>query len=83
MNLNAYQREAQKTDRVPSRSTERTGVDLMVPLLGLAGETGELLSEYKKHLRDGDSHLLFKDRTLRRHLQRTKANLQAPRQFCL
>jgi NTP pyrophosphatase (non-canonical NTP hydrolase) len=35
---------------------------LVVPLLGLAGETGELLSEYKKHLRDGNSHLLFKDR---------------------
>lgn len=34
----------------------------MVPLLGLAGETGELLSEYKKHLRDGESHLLFKDK---------------------
>ena len=34
----------------------------VVPLLGLAGETGELLSEYKKHLRDGDSHLLFRER---------------------
>lgn len=31
----------------------------MVPLLGLAGEVGELLSEYKKHLRDGDAHELF------------------------
>lgn len=34
----------------------------MVPLLGLAGETGELLSEYKKRLRDGESHLLFKEK---------------------
>jgi NTP pyrophosphatase (non-canonical NTP hydrolase) len=33
-----------------------------VPLLGLAGEAGELLSEYKKYLRDGDAHRLFKDR---------------------
>lgn len=63
MNLNTYQREAQKTDRVPVLQTSgNTGVDLIVPLLGLAGETGELLSEFKKHLRDGDSHLLFKER---------------------
>ena len=62
MNLNGYQREAQKTDRVPSRKNSEAGVDLFVPLLGLAGETGELLSEYKKHLRDGSAHLLFKDR---------------------
>jgi NTP pyrophosphatase (non-canonical NTP hydrolase) len=62
MNLNAYQREAQKTDRVPGREPRGAGNDLIVPLLGLAGETGELLSEYKKHLRDGASHLLFKDR---------------------
>lgn len=31
-------------------------------MLGLAGETGELLNEYKKHLRDGEAHVLFKDR---------------------
>lgn len=63
MNLNAYQTEAQKTDRVPSRRNVcDTGSELVVPLLGLAGETGELLSEYKKHLRDGDSHLLFRER---------------------
>ncbi|MGO4606039.1 MazG nucleotide pyrophosphohydrolase domain-containing protein [Variovorax sp. 2RAF20] len=63
MNLNTYQQEAQKTDRVPSRQKSGdAGTDLVVPLLGLAGETGELLSEYKKHLRDGDSHLLFKER---------------------
>lgn len=62
MKLNDYQREAQKTDRVPGRKNAHAGVDLMVPLLGLAGETGELLSEYKKHLRDGSAHLLFKDR---------------------
>lgn len=62
MDLNFYQHAAQKTDRVPSSSTGVSGIELMVPLLGLAGETGELLSEYKKRLRDGESHLLFKDR---------------------
>ena len=35
---------------------------LIVPMLGLAGETGQLLSEYKKHLRDGEAHRLFKER---------------------
>ncbi len=63
MNLNTYQRKAQKTDRVSSQEAiGHSGNSLVVPLLGLAGETGELLSEYKKHLRDGDSHLLFKER---------------------
>jgi len=62
MNFNVYQKAAQKTDRVPGHANTQVGIDLMVPLLGLAGETGELLSEYKKHLRDGNSHLLFKER---------------------
>lgn len=31
-------------------------------MLGLASETRQLLSEYKKHLRDGAEHRLFKDR---------------------
>lgn len=62
MEFNAYQQAAQKTDRVPVRQSENVRVDLIVPLLGLAGEAGELLSEYKKHLRDGESHLLFRER---------------------
>jgi NTP pyrophosphatase (non-canonical NTP hydrolase) len=62
MDLNSYQQLAQLTDRVPSKSAGGAGIDLMVPLLGLAGETGELLSEYKKRLRDGESHLLFKEK---------------------
>ena len=59
MNLNDYQEEAQKTDRVPARENRTAGDELMVPLLGLAGEAGELLSEYKKHIRDGKAHILF------------------------
>ena len=35
---------------------------MLVPLLGLAGEVGELLSEYKKRLRDEHSYGLFRDR---------------------
>jgi len=33
----------------------------MVPLLGLAGESGSLLTEYKKWLREGDAYVIFKD----------------------
>jgi NTP pyrophosphatase (non-canonical NTP hydrolase) len=54
MDFQEFQRKALETDQVPD--------DKIVPLLGLAGETGELLSEYKKFLRDGDAHTLFKDR---------------------
>lgn len=32
---------------------------MIVPLLGLAGESGTLLSEYKKYLRDGSGHENF------------------------
>lgn len=58
MDISEYQREAQKTDQVSLRGS----IGMIVPLLGLAGETGELLSEYKKHLRDGEAHRLFKER---------------------
>jgi NTP pyrophosphatase (non-canonical NTP hydrolase) len=56
--LNEYQRRALVTDQAPSAPDSR----ILVPLLGLAGEVGELLSEYKKHLRDGDAHRLFPSR---------------------
>ena len=59
MDFNSYQKEALRTDRVPARDD---AASLIVPMLGLAGETGQLLSEYKKHLRDGEAHRLFKER---------------------
>lgn len=57
MDFREYQEQALKTDRVPTKS----GDGIIVPLLGLVGEAGSLLTEYKKHLRDGDAHKLFKD----------------------
>jgi NTP pyrophosphatase (non-canonical NTP hydrolase) len=62
MDFNRYQKEALRTDRVPARGGDDDATALIVPMLGLAGETGQLLSEYKKHLRDGEAHRLFKDR---------------------
>jgi NTP pyrophosphatase (non-canonical NTP hydrolase) len=62
MDFNTYQKEALRTDRVPARRDVDDATSLIVPMLGLAGETGQLLSEYKKHLRDGEAHRLFKER---------------------
>jgi NTP pyrophosphatase (non-canonical NTP hydrolase) len=62
MDFDRYQKEALRTDRVPSRQDSGDALSLIVPMLGLAGETGQLLSEYKKHLRDGEAHRLFKER---------------------
>jgi NTP pyrophosphatase (non-canonical NTP hydrolase) len=61
MDLREYQERAKNTDRNPSTDPADQKA-IMIPLLGLAGEAGELLSEYKKFLRDGDTHLLFRDR---------------------
>lgn len=62
MDFDRYQKEALCTDRVPARQGSDDVLSLIVPMLGLAGETGQLLSEYKKHLRDGEAHRLFKER---------------------
>jgi NTP pyrophosphatase (non-canonical NTP hydrolase) len=62
MDFDRYQREALTTDRVPAGPDADPILSLVVPMLGLAGETGQLLSEYKKHLRDGEAHRLFKER---------------------
>lgn len=62
MDLDSYQKEALRTDRVPAGDGADDAASLIVPMLGLAGETGQLLSEYKKHLRDGEAHRLFKER---------------------
>jgi NTP pyrophosphatase (non-canonical NTP hydrolase) len=58
MRLNEYQSAASKTHQ----KTAANVTEPVVPLLGLAGEAGELLSQYKKYLRDADAHLVAKDR---------------------
>ena len=70
MDFNTYQRLALETDQVPGSADTQTpgiadddvGRTLLVPMLGLAGEAGELVSEFKKHLRDGSAHRLFRKR---------------------
>ena len=63
MELNEYQRLTNDTDQQPGRGTfNEDHRSILVPLLGLAGEAGELLGEHKKWLRDGDSYKLFPER---------------------
>ena len=59
MDFDEYQEKAQLTDQFPDK--KRDGA-LMIPLLGIAGETGTLLSEFKKKIRDKESYEGFKDR---------------------
>jgi len=65
MKFDDYQKDAYLTEQ-PYMSSEAKD-RLMVPLLGLAGESGELLAEYKKKLRDGGDHLHF-DKRVREEL---------------
>ncbi len=58
MDMNEYQQKAQVTSQ-GERGDQNTK---MVALLGLSGETGSLLTLYKKALRDGSSFELINDR---------------------
>ncbi|MES2850553.1 MAG: nucleoside triphosphate pyrophosphohydrolase family protein [Bacteroidota bacterium] len=53
MEFNEYQNLALKSEQ------KQGDEGLIISLLGLAGEAGELLSVYKKYLRDGESHQLY------------------------
>lgn len=57
VDLHKFQVAAQETDQAPG-SDDRA---IIVPLLGLAGEAGALLTEYKKLLRDGPAYISFRD----------------------
>ena len=63
MHLKDYQRFARRTDRNPgltvSDDPQQPYLHEVVPLLGLVGEVGGLLGEYKKRLRDGELHRSF------------------------
>ncbi len=58
MDLRQYQQLAALTDQ----SSESDPNGIIVALLGLAGETGSLLTLYKKWLRDGDAYQIMRDR---------------------
>lgn len=58
MDFDRYQQIAAGTDQFANQPGES---QLMIPLLGLAGETGTLLSEFKKKIRDGESYEGFKN----------------------
>ena len=58
MELREYQQQACQTEK----RVHAVGSDIAVPILGLAGEVGELINEYKKYLRDGDAHERFPER---------------------
>ena len=63
MELNEYQILAYQTDQQPGTGAfESDPRSILVPLLGMAGEVGELLGEHKKWLRDGDSYKMYPDR---------------------
>jgi NTP pyrophosphatase (non-canonical NTP hydrolase) len=51
-----YQAQAEETDQKAADAE----VGLVIAMLGLVGEAGSLLSEYKKRLRDGEAHRGFK-----------------------
>ena len=59
MDLDHYQQVAAGTDQFADKKGDDA---LMIPLLGIAGETGTLLAEFKKKIRDRESYEGFKER---------------------
>ena len=55
MDFEFYQEAASGTDQFPSQNAKKDK-GLMIPLLGIAGETGTLLAEFKKKIRDKESY---------------------------
>lgn len=62
MDLDAFQKAALTTDNTAQHyEGEESRKDLVVALLGIAGELGTLSTAYKKFLRDGPSYGLYTD----------------------
>lgn len=60
MDFDEYQEQAKLTDQRPLGGEDLKA--LMLPLLGLAGETGSLLTHYKRYFRDGEGYVFFRQR---------------------
>jgi NTP pyrophosphatase (non-canonical NTP hydrolase) len=60
MDLDRYQELSAQTDQFGAG--KKKDDELMIPLLGLAGETGTLLAEFKKKIRDRESYDGFRER---------------------
>jgi len=58
MDVNEYQARASDTAQFDKGNDEA----ISISLLGLSGEVGELLTEYKKRIRDGDSYKIFREK---------------------
>lgn len=54
MDLTEYQQRASRTDLLPAHNG-------LLPLIGLGGEVGQLMAEYKKRERDRDGYRAFRD----------------------
>jgi len=61
MKFSEYQTLAQETDQVASADVGSQQATL-IPLLGMVGEAGQLLTEFKKRLRDGPRHEHFEEK---------------------
>src|SRR6266481_4335499 len=61
MDFDYYQDAASGTDQFAGQNAKKDE-GLMIPLLGIAGETGTLLAEFKKKIRDRESYEGFKER---------------------
>jgi len=57
MELNEYQREANRTDQRAGSGTDESA--LLFPVIGLSSEVGSLVRHVKKRLRDHDAYELF------------------------
>src|SRR5437773_655284 len=61
MDFDFYQDAASGTDQFAGQNAKRDE-GLMIPLLGIAGETGTLLAEFKKKIRDKESYEGFQEK---------------------